>query len=399
MDPQVQVDAPIEVSTGEAFDRDYSDLDVPGFESEESDSTPAAIEASEAEETVLPKTKEEELDEREPEQEKADIVAAPAAGTAKKVAFKGADGKPIELQEDAVVEWKVDGKATPVPLKELLTNYSGKVAWEKRFNEVAEQRKQFAEVSRSFEAERGRHKAVINEMHKAASEGRTFDAVSAMLKLSGAQASPREYLSNLRNGLIKQAQEMSQMSPEQRQLQEEREEVAYLKAQGLQAQQQREQEQAEKQFQERVVKAIGSVNSTFEEYVSTRDFLLDQGPKLLGNQWDPKQVTPEYVANQIRDVRDYRTAREALDAVDPALSKKDAVWKQAVDMLRSNPDWSAEDLKDVYRQAMKEKRSVAISKKVAKSPVATTATASRKTTPVKSSREDYSSFDESDATW
>jgi hypothetical protein len=137
------------------------------------------------------------------------------------------------------------------------------------------------------------------------------------------------------------------------------------------------------------------VNSTVEEYVSTKDWLEQNAPKLLGDKWNAQQLTPEFVANQIRDVRDYRTAKEALEAVDPNLVKSETIWKQAVDMLRANPDWTAEDLQDVYRESTKQKRSQRISNKIAKSPTATTATAST-ARPKKAHRDDWSSFDERD---
>ncbi len=400
MDPQ-EDSAPVEISTEDAFERDVSDIDMPGFEDVQAasaDSTDeqdteavAAGEAEDAEQTVDVKAK-----------ALADAKVAEASTStpaAKKVAFKAGDGKAVELLEDAVVDWKVDGKVTPIPLKDLLQNYSGKVVYEKRFQEVAEQRKQVAETVRTHEQEKNRHVTAINNMHKAASEGRTFDAVTEMLKLTGTKASPREYIKNLRDGLIKQAAEMAKLSPEQRELYEEREEIAYLRSENQQSQQAREQEQAVKQFHERVVRAIGSANTTAEEYVNTRDWLLEEGPKLEGRSWDPSRVTPEYVANQIRDIRDYRTAKEALDAVSPELAKSETTWKQAVEFMRSNPDWSTEDLKEVYREATKAKRSESISKKVAKSPTATTATASASKTGKKVSREDFSSFGESDLDW
>ena len=396
MDPQV-AEAPLEIDTGESFERDYSDIDIPGFD----DTQPAASDAGDEVDTPPAKTKEEELDSEVEDKSKEIAAAKVAAGSAaeiKKLAFKHGDTS-VELAEDAVVEWKVDGKPVPVPLKDLLQNYSGKVVWEKRFNEVAEQRKQFAELSRSFESEKSRHSSAISDMHKAASEGRTFDAVTAMLRLTGASQNPREYVANLRNGLIKQATEMAKLTPEQKQAFEDREEIAYLKSQSEQTVQQREQEQAQKAFQERVVKAISSVNSSSDEYVKTREWLKENGPKILGNEWNPSVLTPEYVANQIRDVRDYSTAKEALTAVDPELVKNETIWKQAVDFLRSNPDWTAEDLKDVYRQATAEKRSQAISKKVAQAPTATTAKASAAKPAKKSAREDFSSFDGSEKDW
>lgn len=394
LEAEVVDTAPVEVDPGESFERDYSDLDIPGFEAE--DAPPAANKAAEQVEAETEEPAVQEVDAKA----KALADAKVAAGSAepKKLAFKHGDTA-VELLEDAKIEWKVDGKPTPVAVKDLLQNYSGKVAWEKRFNEVAEQRKQFAEVSRSFEAERTRHSSAISEMHKAASEGRTFDAVSAMLRLTNTQANPREYVKQLRDGLIKQAEELAKMTPEQRQLYEEREENAYLKSAGKLVEQQREQEQAERSFQDRVVKAIKSVNSTTEEYVNTLEWLKANGQQVLGKEWNQEtMLTPEFIANQIRDTRDYGVAKEALIAVDPALVQNQAIWKQAVEFLRSNPDWTAEDLKEVYKQATSDKRSETLSRKVAKAPTGTTARAST-AKGKKDKREDFTVFDEADLEW
>jgi uncharacterized protein (DUF2147 family) len=387
---------------GDQFDRDYSDLDVPGLDSGETESTdpPQQLDHSDEAEAAEAAVGDEAEAAGEDEAKAAAATAAkPAAAAiaAKKIGFKAGD-QSVELQEDAVTDWKVDGKPVKVPLKELLQNYSGKVAWEKRFQEVSDTRKTLAEQAMQFEAQKSRHSQLISDMHTAAREGRTFDAISSMIQMTGVKIDAREYVKNLREALIQQASQLASMTPEQRAVHEQKEELEYLKSQGTRLTQQREQEQAQTAFQSRVANAMKGVNSTVEEYVSTRDWLLQNGPNLLGNKWDPKQVTPEFVANQIRDVRDYRTAKEALESVDPKLAQSETIWKQAVDIMRQNPDWTVEDLKDVYRESTKQVRSQKISNKVAKSPTATTATAST-ARPKRASREDYSSFDEADLHW
>jgi hypothetical protein len=381
------------IDVGDVYDQDLSDVDIPDY------NPPHTTAADQSEPEEIQTLPDEDFDEEveEPAAKQVpdyDAKKADAVAKAKKIGFKAGD-QSVELLEDAVTDWKVDGKPVKVPLKELLQNYSGKVAWEKRFQEVSETRKTLAEQAMQFEQQRGRHSALINDMHKATKEGRTFDAISSMIQMTGAKIDAREYVKGLRDALIQQAQQLAGMSPEQRQVHEHKEEIEYLKSQGSRLQQQRESEQAQVAFQSRVANAISGVNSTVEEYVSTKDWLEQNAPKLLGDKWNAQQLTPEFVANQIRDVRDYRTAKEALEAVDPSLVKSEITWKQAVDMLRANPDWTAEDLQDVYRESTKQKRSQRISNKIAKSPTATTATAST-ARPKKAHRDDWSSFDERD---
>ena len=79
-------------------------------------------------------------------------------------------------------------------------------------------------------------------------------------------------------------------------------------------------------------------------------------------------MTPERVAEQIQDVRVYQTAQDGLNAADPELVKDEKVWRQAAEILRANPDFTAADITDMYRKALAEKRSTTVSKKVAKTP-------------------------------
>ncbi len=393
-------DIETEVSVENAFERDISDLDIPGFENEGSNEATIAID--------VPALEEGEEDPDSPEAKAAAAAKKAAAGgeagqtaagtkVPKKLVFKVGDQN-IELVEDAVVEHKVDGKQQPIALKELITNYAGKVAWEKRFSEVDQIRRKTAEEIGNHEAQKQKHSSLITDMHKAAKEGRLFDAVSSMIQMSGLKVNARDYLKNLRAAIVEDAQKLAGMTPEARAVHEEKEELEYLRSEGARLKQQQAQEQSQQAFQQRVGKAIERVGSTVEEYVQQRDFLLQQGPKLLGDKWDPNSVTPERVAEHIQDVRVYRTAQEGLTAADPKLIENETVWKQAAEILRANPDFTAADITDMYRKALAEKRSSTVSKKIAKTPTSTTATASTRR-PRKANREDFTQFDERDLDW
>ena len=63
--------------------------------------------------------------------------------TRKTIKAKYADTE-LDLDEEAMVPVKINGKEEMVPIKDLLGNYSGKVAWDKKFSEVDMSRKQVA---------------------------------------------------------------------------------------------------------------------------------------------------------------------------------------------------------------------------------------------------------------
>lgn len=325
-------------------------------------------------------------------------AAAAAAAAAKVLAFKAGD-KEFPVDETAVIEWKVDGKPTPVALKDLLQNFSGKVAWEKRFNEVAEQRKAVLEKATATEQRAERHQALVKNMYDSVMSGKVFDAAQAMIEMSGLsdKIDGKTYIQNLRSKLIEQAQALSQMTPEQRQVYEEQEKSAYLQSQYEQLRQQREQEQAQQAFQGRVAKAIEAAGTNTEEFAETRLWLKSAFEQ---QKRDLSELTPEFIANHIKEVRVYKTASEGLSAVNPELAKDEKHWNHAAQLLKNNPDWTAKEIEEIYREATTTKRAASVSQKVAKTPVRTAATvgASKKQAR-KDPREDYSNFSDTDLSW
>jgi hypothetical protein len=312
----------------------------------------------------------EEAEEAEP--------ATPAAPKGKQVAFKVGDTE-VPLDENAKFTWKVDGKQEDITLKDLIANYAGKIPVEKRFAELDKARQQEAKRVQEFEGTKTRHSAAISAMHKNVTEGKIFEAIAGMLELSGSKADPRQFVKTMRGELIKQAQTIAQMSPEQLAMHEKDEEFSYLKSQHDRLVQQRDQESAQLAHRERVNGAMQSVDATLEQYTNTKTF-LEKAYKERG--WDEKTLTPEAIAQHFGKVRTYEETKAILTRVDPELVKNDKLWDEVTEMKLRNPTWSDKDIEDVVRAGVSQKRSTAVSKKVAKSPVATVATAAVKAKPV-----------------
>jgi hypothetical protein len=89
--------------------------------------------------------KEKELDEEEEEEEGTETEEQEekpdAKVDAKKLRLKIGD-EYHSVESNATVKVKIDGKNTEVPMQELINNYSGKVAYDKKFTEVGELKKQ-----------------------------------------------------------------------------------------------------------------------------------------------------------------------------------------------------------------------------------------------------------------
>lgn len=82
-------------------------------------------------------TKEEKEDQKEGEEEKE---TEEEKKEAKKLKLRMADGL-YGIDSDAKVRVKIDGEFQEVPVQELINNYSGKTAWDKKFSEIGNEKK------------------------------------------------------------------------------------------------------------------------------------------------------------------------------------------------------------------------------------------------------------------
>ncbi len=315
-------------------------------------------------------------DEQESQEDKPES-AAPSAPKVRTVSFK-ADGKNIEVPETAVISVKVDGKFVDVPVAELSTHYSGKVAWDKRFSELTSEKRAFAKERLQHTTTQQRSQSLMQDLHKNISGGDTFAAISSLVQLSGLEGKvdPRAYVADLRNALIEQAQKLAQLTPEERAHHEAKEEFEYTRKQLEDLRQQREREQTEYTSQVAFAKKLQEVQMPIEELQEAQDYLLSEGHK---HGMDVAKLGPEGLLQHALSVRDYRTAIEALKGVSPEIAENRQYQDEAVKMLRAYPGTTREQLTDVFKEALGQKRSRAVTKKVSTSPVATTATAKVRT--------------------
>jgi hypothetical protein len=85
---------------------------------------------------------EEEESEEEESEEKEELEAKKdeEKKDSKKLRMKMGDDT-YNVTTDATVKVKIDGKNEDVPLQELINNYSGKTAWDKKFTEIGKEKK------------------------------------------------------------------------------------------------------------------------------------------------------------------------------------------------------------------------------------------------------------------
>ncbi len=374
---------------------DPVDFEIPGFESSE-----PAVEENTAEAAPV----EQEAQQEEVEEQ---VVAETPAETEQKQAarmlkFLAGEGKAIDLAEDAKVEWKVDGKTTPVTVRELLDNYAGKVAYEKRFQQVANDRRALDADKLSFSSSQEKQKSLVRDMYEKTRAGKTFEAVQSLIEMTGLQVDARDYIKQLRESMIEQARQLAEMTPEQREVYEAKEEREYLKAKYDQLNQLRQTEEAARALQSRMTTVAEQNGIPYDELAQTHEWMKQQ---VRAQGGDPARITPEDAVEHRRNLRAYETARDAIAAVNPELLRDKVItdekmWDSLARLAKAHPDIEPEEFVKMYRESREKQDAKDVGKKLAKAPVSTPAKASvRKPKDPVADALDFSKITKDDARW
>lgn len=177
-----------------------------------------------------------------------------------------------QLQADTAIAVKVDGKEEQVTVQDLINNYSGKTAWDKRFTEIDRERKENARVA----AENAKYKEQLAEFIRLANEDQQA-AVDYVLDLSG--ANPHNFYKGLRDKFIGDADEWASMTPEERKLYELEKENQFLKTRGENAQKRRDQEARREKLNQEIATQVEANALTREDFDSAYNRLLEEDKK------------------------------------------------------------------------------------------------------------------------
>jgi hypothetical protein len=176
--------------------------------------------------------KEEGSDKKDEESEKSDEDAKldePSEDDASKDAGDDAepvrslkafrDGKAYEVPEDAQISVKIKGKSEKVSLSELRDNYSGKTAWEDKFNTLSEEKKTFEGERDQYQAEiQGISKEMntIREHVESAMKGEShpFDGFKHLLDLMGVNSV--QYTKQMQESLFNEYEIFQEMTDAER---------------------------------------------------------------------------------------------------------------------------------------------------------------------------------------
>jgi hypothetical protein len=251
-----------------------------------------------------------------------------------------------ELPEDATFLAKVDGEEIEVSLKDLKTNYSGKVAWDKKFSELGAEKKAYMEDKQVVES-------YIAEFKDYADKGDFSGAMEFLARLAG--HSPLEFRKQLREQIINNHKAMLEMTEEQKQAYELSEENEFLKRQQESAKAMTEEQQTVLELQSQIKSFQEAHNVSDEELLAAYD-------NLQANY--EGQIELSTIQEYVSTSRAYQKTEEALSPIVSEVS--DDLLIEVADVVVENPEFTVEDIQDIVKEAYPELVSSNSKKGVAK---------------------------------
>lgn len=242
----------------------------------------------------------------------------------------------IELALDAVVPHRVDGKDVEVTVEDLLSNYAGKVAWDEKFQKLAQEKKVFSQDKQAIQS-------LVSRFYEKANAKDPLGAIAVVAEASGID--PAHFLKDFRSNIFKMIHEHGKKDPnELRMLEYEENEKTYTQIQKERAERQKkEQEQA--RINADLEKVLDTTGASREELATIYKELTQQGNTNL----TPQQLGQEYQARKRESL-----VVGTLHSVDPNLDNETfkKVGTYLYNQAQLNPDFTEADLKEIAEKLL-----------------------------------------------
>mgnify|MGYP003329282376 CR=1 FL=1 len=246
----------------------------------------------------------------------------------------------LEMPANAIFKHKVDGEEVDVELQELLNNYSGKVSYDKKFQEFSNEKKEFETSKNQYDKQ---IKSINNYINNFADKLKNNDALGALAyfaEFSGMK--PHEFKRELLNQIAPEVERISTMSPEELKNEELLAQNEYLLKQQESAQEQAHQQQALKELEMEIAnvqEAHGISDEAFENAYS----------ELKDSEYEG-EINPQAVAEYYMHSQAFSRADDILSSISPQLADQDQVVESLQKVIMENPSFDNDDLKEIVEE-------------------------------------------------
>lgn len=262
----------------------------------------------------------------------------------------------LELAANTMFKHKVDGEEVDVELQELLNNYSGKVSYEKKFQELASTRKEFESYRDSYDKDIEDIYGVLENFKNSMQNKDALGALHHFAAFAG--MSPYDFKQEMIRSLAPEVLRVNSLSEEQLLSEKLQAENAYLR-------QQQESEQARLQNQQTQAELVRQIRQIQEAHGISDDDFASSYNELKESGYDGNidaQAVAVYHVNKMA----FSKAGDVLNQVNPSLSNETEIVESLQKVIMENPQFDDNDLLEIVNEVygeFKEETSKTLSKK------------------------------------
>lgn len=265
----------------------------------------------------------------------------------------------LEIAANASFKHKVDGEEVDVELQELLNNYSGKVSYDKKFQEFSTSKKEFDEYKTQYDSDIEAITTYVNTFKEKMSSDTPMEALNYFAEFSGMK--PHEFQRQLINAMIPEVNRVSQMSAAEYKNE-------YLKAENSYLQRTQESENARLQAEQSRSELQSEIKQVQEAHNMTEEAFLESFQELKESDYEG-EITPQAVAEYHVHSQAFSRAEGILSEVNQNLVNDNKIVESLQKVIVENPSFDNDDLMDIVQEVygnVKKQSSAKVSKKVAK---------------------------------
>lgn len=364
---------------------------------EAKEEAPEKVEATEEDEVVASE-EEEESDDTEESEESAEDKETKSEDEAPKpddvepptVIKTKYNDEELELYGDTQIPTMVAGKEQTPTLQELRENYSGKVNWDKKFRDLAEDKKGYQKERITFDQQKQEMESLVNQLVETARGEDPFQFFDVIAEMLGQD--PVQLKEEVVRNQVKQVEPVAHMSDDEKEqyfeklkLKWERESIDRFKRTKTQ---QEESARHQAKVEEVRTKYGLSEDDYREAYALAEKNLTDEKPTVDHVVWIHRHQLATEAVHKVRE--------EWVGGLDPDSETDVAEYNSVIGRIRTiavnNPEFTQGDLEEIITDAFEEKSSAAktLSKKVNK-----TSSGVKAKTPEKTkAKKELTSFDQ-----
>lgn len=281
----------------------------------------------------------------------------------------------VDLRADGTLQVPIGGKLEKVSVQELLSNYSGKTDWTRKYTELDTERK-------AYQANVKEVDGAINQLTQLATAGKGREAIEYLYEILGAD--PRKGWADFKKSIQESTEKLQNLTPEERKVAEAEDELGYYRRREEERTKLTETQKLRSVVETRtntVLQKTGMKKAEFAELV--------QDMRATG-RFPEDKLTPELVGEYYLAIKYTEGANKVLEEIAPGMENKEAAIGELRELWKQNPNFTDADIRDIAKEVWGKAAARNLSRKVKKADPAKAG----KSTPLRTPKKEYVTFDD-----